>query len=229
MDLTHILALALVFIMFTCVALAISGFYIIKIRVLWYKKLRDDGSLGNMSYHGEVALRVFLYNELKRATNGFKEELGKESFGAVYKGSFNKVLDARSNEDFHGNQGDKRIPGHGMAQEHSDSSEGRCLLLRNSAAGNCVLQRELGVNVSNADEIILSSWGYKCFAGRELRKIWMGEEVDKTFENVVKVGLWCIQDEPALRPLMKSIVLMLEGISDVATPPCPTSALRSED
>ena len=51
-----------------------------------------------------------------------------------------------------------------------------------------------------------------------------GEEVDKrTLENMVKVGLWCIQDEPILRPSMKSVVLMLEGITDISIPPCPTN------
>ena len=38
----------------------------------------------------EVTLRLFSYNELKRATNGFKEELGKRSFGTVYKGALCK-------------------------------------------------------------------------------------------------------------------------------------------
>uniref|UniRef100_A0A2N9FBH4 non-specific serine/threonine protein kinase n=1 Tax=Fagus sylvatica TaxID=28930 RepID=A0A2N9FBH4_FAGSY len=51
-----------------------------------------------------------------------------------------------------------------------------------------------------------------------------GEEVDKTtLENMVKVGLWCIQDEPILRPSMKSVVLMLEGITDISVPLCPTN------
>ena len=38
----------------------------------------------------EVTLRLFTYTELKRATNSSKEELGKGSFGAVYKGALNK-------------------------------------------------------------------------------------------------------------------------------------------
>ncbi|KAJ0096992.1 hypothetical protein Patl1_27793 [Pistacia atlantica] len=50
-------------------------------------------------------------------------------------------------------------------------------------------------------------------------------EVDKKIlENMVKVGLWCVQDEPALRLSMKSVVMMLEGITDVSIPPCPTSS-----
>ena len=33
---------------------------------------------------------------------------------------------------------------------------------------------------------------------------------------MVKVGLWCIQDELPLHPSMKSVVLMLEGITEVS-------------
>ncbi|KAK7835426.1 g-type lectin s-receptor-like serine/threonine-protein kinase rlk1 [Quercus suber] len=83
----------------------------------------------------------------------------------------------------------------------------------------------MDVNVSKPEEIVLSTWVYNCFVARELDKIVGNEEVDKrTLENMVKVALWCIQDEPILRPSMKSVVLMLEGITDVAVPPCPTSA-----
>ena len=79
------------------------------------------------------------------------------------------------------------------------------------------------VNAPNPDEIVLANWVYNCFASMELNKLVVGEEVDKkTLENMVKVALWCIQDEPALRPSMKSVVLMLEGITDIAIPPCPT-------
>ncbi|KAF3959477.1 hypothetical protein CMV_015716 [Castanea mollissima] len=87
-----------------------------------------------------------------------------------------------------------------------------------------VLRRNMEVNVSRPEEIDLSTWVYKCFVARELEKIVVGEEVDKrTLENMVKVGLWCIQDQPVLRPSMKSVVLMLEGITDISAPPCPTS------
>ncbi|KAL7249381.1 hypothetical protein ACSBR1_011555 [Camellia fascicularis] len=68
-------------------------------------------------------------------------------------------------------------------------------------------RRNLEVNVSTPEEVVLSNWVYRCFAGRELNKLTVvgDEEVDmKTLENMVKVGLWCSQDEPALRPSMKS-------------------------
>ena len=45
---------------------------------------------------------------------------------------------------------------------------------------------------------------------RELNKLVIGEEVDKmSLEKMVKVGLWSVQIEPALRPSMKSVIFML--------------------
>ena len=82
--------------------------------------------------------------------------------------------------------------------------------------------RNIDVNASTAEEIVLSSWAYKCFTAGELNKLVIGEEVDKmSLEKMVKVGLRCIQDEPPLHPSMKSVILMLEGITEVPVPPCP--------
>ncbi|KAF3950191.1 hypothetical protein CMV_024021 [Castanea mollissima] len=55
-----------------------------------------------------------------------------------------------------------------------------------------------------------------------LDKLVEDENVDmKTLERMVKVGLWCIQEDPALRPPMKNVILMLEGTVDIAVPPSP--------
>ena len=70
----------------------------------------------------------------------------------------------------------------------------------------------------------LASWVYKCFERGQLDVLVGDEQVDmETLERLVKVGLWCIQDEPARRPSMRCVLLMLEGIADLATYPCPTS------
>ncbi|XP_042977297.1 G-type lectin S-receptor-like serine/threonine-protein kinase LECRK1 isoform X1 [Carya illinoinensis] len=76
------------------------------------------------------------------------------------------------------------------------------------------------INVPSADEILLSSWVYNCFMAGELDKLVQGENVDfMTLERMVKVGLWCIQEDPALRPSMKNVILMLEGTMDIPIPP----------
>lgn len=38
---------------------------------------------------------------------------------------------------------------------------------------------------------------------------------------MVKVGLWCVQDNPPLRPSIKNVILMLEGLKDIPVPPSP--------
>ncbi|KAM7477284.1 hypothetical protein LguiB_024527 [Lonicera macranthoides] len=73
------------------------------------------------------------------------------------------------------------------------------------------------------DEVVLSDWLYDCFKANEVEKVMGGEEV----ERVVRVRLWCIQNEPSLRPLIKKVVLMLEGTVEIPIPPPPVSFLCS--
>ncbi|PSS19589.1 G-type lectin S-receptor-like serine/threonine-protein kinase [Actinidia chinensis var. chinensis] len=332
----------------SCVALAISGLFVYKIRILRYRRLLEYGYLGLPE---ELTLQLFSYNELRKATNGFKEELGKGSFGSVYKGTLckgKKIIAVKRLEkvveegerEFHAevraigrtnhrnlvrllgycNEDSKRLlvyeymsngsladllfkstrrpdwrervrialnVARGILYLHDEceapiihcdikpqnilmddfwiakiSDFGLSKLLmpdqtrtftgvrgtrgylapewqRNTpisvkadiySYGIVLLEivccrRNLEVHALNPEEVILSSWVYKCFVGRQLTKLVGGEEVDRnTLENMVKVALWCIQDEPHLRPSMKSVVLMLEGITDVSIPPCPTAA-----
>ncbi|KAF6174193.1 hypothetical protein GIB67_033725 [Kingdonia uniflora] len=78
------------------------------------------------------------------------------------------------------------------------------------------------------DEIVLSDWVLQCFEEGDLGKLVDDEVVDKKrLERMVKVALWCIQDDPALRPHMKKVVLMLEGTIEIPVPPGPSSFLSS--
>lgn len=78
------------------------------------------------------------------------------------------------------------------------------------------------------DEVVLANWVYDCFQAGELDELVKDEEVDRNkLERMIRVGLWCIQDEPSLRPLIKKVVLMLEGTVEIAAPPSPTSFLSS--
>ena len=76
------------------------------------------------------------------------------------------------------------------------------------------------------EEAILEEWANYCFEARELGKLVGDEEVDKRqSERMVKVGLWCVLDEPSLRPSMRKVLLMLEGTVDIPIPPSPTCFL----
>ncbi|KAE9449788.1 hypothetical protein C3L33_18315, partial [Rhododendron williamsianum] len=79
------------------------------------------------------------------------------------------------------------------------------------------------------DEAVLEDWVYDCYEARELGKL-VGEEEEvdmRKLERMVKVGIWCIQDEPSLRPSMKKVLLMIEGTVDIPTPPSPSSFLSA--
>ncbi|KAK9187926.1 hypothetical protein WN944_019325 [Citrus x changshan-huyou] len=54
-------------------------------------------------------------------------------------------------------------------------------------------RRNMEIDPSKPEEIVLIKWAYKCFIDREFNKLVCGEEVDKkTLENMIKVGLWCV-------------------------------------
>ncbi|KAJ0538847.1 putative protein kinase RLK-Pelle-SD-2b family [Helianthus annuus] len=85
-------------------------------------------------------------------------------------------------------------------------------------------------NVDNnlpESEAILEDWVYDCYEADDLLKLVdYDEDVEKKrFEQMVKIGLWCVQEEPSLRPSMKRVVLMLEGTVKIPAPPKPTSFL----
>ncbi|XP_059644592.1 G-type lectin S-receptor-like serine/threonine-protein kinase LECRK4 [Cornus florida] len=343
-----ILVLCLSLVTYSCFALAFSGLFFFKYRILKYRRLLETGSSGLIEL---FTPSLYSYNELRKATNGFREKLGQGPFGTVYKGALykGKKLIAVKRLEKIAEEGEQELRAEmraigrthhknlvrllGYCAEGSNRllvyefmSNGsladllfraprrpdwneRVRIALNIARGILYLheeceaptvhcdikphnilmddfwtakisdfglakllmpdqtrtftqvrgtrgylapewqknipitvkvdiysygivlleivccRRNIEVHVSEAEEVVLSNWVYKCFVDRELNKLVGGGEVDKKkLEKMVKVGLWCIQDEPVLRPSMKSVVLMLEGITDIATPPCPTNS-----
>ncbi|KAF3440549.1 hypothetical protein FNV43_RR18833 [Rhamnella rubrinervis] len=324
------LALSLGSVACLCSLFAISSFIVYKHRYRRYAKLLENAHLGLTE---DFSLQSFSYNELERATNGFNEEIGKGTFGAVYRGilseSGNKAIAVKRLEKvveegvrefraemttigrthhrnlvqllgfcIEGSPFKAASPqlgekdeicvrcGKGIFYLHeecgvhiihcnlkpqnillddtwtakiSDFGLAR-LLMPNQAKASMGLQgtsigyfapewqknamisvksdiysfgvvlleiiccrRNIEVNVSTPDEITLSQWVYTCFQAGELSKLVRDDdEVDfPTLERMIKVGLWCIQDDPTLRPLMKDVILMLEGTLVIPVPPSP--------
>jgi hypothetical protein len=76
------------------------------------------------------------------------------------------------------------------------------------------------VDVSTPDEMNLPSWAYQCFAAGQLDKLVKDEDIEfESLERMVKIGLLCVQHDPALRPCIKNVILMLEGSDDIPAPP----------
>lgn len=70
------------------------------------------------------------------------------------------------------------------------------------------------------DEAILAEWVYNCFKANEVLKLVPEEVEEQTLERMIKIGLWCIEKEPAVRPSMKEVVQMLECTTYIPVPPC---------
>ena len=75
--------------------------------------------------------------------------------------------------------------------------------------------------------MVLADWAYDCFKDGKLRELLEDDddamEEVKMVENFVMVAIWCIQEDPTLRPTMKKVVQMLEGTIKVSIPPSSSS------
>ncbi|TYH64820.1 hypothetical protein ES332_D06G013400v1 [Gossypium tomentosum] len=78
------------------------------------------------------------------------------------------------------------------------------------------------------NEQVLAFWVNDCFKANEVEKLVQNEFVEKSkLEKMVKVGLWCTQDEASSRPSMKRVILMLEGTVNIPDPPLLSSFVSS--
>ncbi|XP_062099730.1 G-type lectin S-receptor-like serine/threonine-protein kinase LECRK1 [Humulus lupulus] len=75
------------------------------------------------------------------------------------------------------------------------------------------------------DEAVLANWVYDCFVAGEMERLVEEDVESDELKKMIKLGLWCIQEEPSLRPSMKKVCLMLEGIIEIPTPPIPSSSV----
>ncbi|KAH9623916.1 hypothetical protein KSS87_002309 [Heliosperma pusillum] len=83
------------------------------------------------------------------------------------------------------------------------------------------------VELTESERAILTDWAFDCYQSGMLDSL-VNDDMEALndwarLERFVKVGLWCIQEEPNLRPTMRSVNQMLEGVAEVPNPPCSTS------
>uniref|UniRef100_A0A803KM10 Non-specific serine/threonine protein kinase n=1 Tax=Chenopodium quinoa TaxID=63459 RepID=A0A803KM10_CHEQI len=74
---------------------------------------------------------------------------------------------------------------------------------------------------------ILTDWAFDCYQSNTLDAL-VNDDIEAlhdklNLERYIMVALWCIREDPSLRPTMKRVIQMLEGVAEVARPPCPTS------
>ena len=77
----------------------------------------------------------------------------------------------------------------------------------------------------NEEEAILIDWACDCYREHRLDKLVKNDDEARKdmgmVERAVRVAIWCIQEDPSLRPSMGTVILMLEGVIEVPVPPYP--------
>ncbi|KAK1371567.1 Receptor-like serine/threonine-protein kinase [Heracleum sosnowskyi] len=162
----------------------------------------------NFELMEDIAPQSFTYAELVKVTNGFQEEIGRGSSGTVYKGTLdfnNKVVAVKRLEN--------------MLADGEKEFQNEMKVIGRTHHQILCCRKSVVLGLSE-EEAVLEEWVYQCFENNELAKLVTGLETDMIkFERMVRVGLWCVLDEPSIRPSMKKVLLMLEGTVDIPAPP----------
>ncbi|KAG1363887.1 G-type lectin S-receptor-like serine/threonine-protein kinase LECRK2 [Cocos nucifera] len=83
----------------------------------------------------------------------------------------------------------------------------------------------------NDQDARLTDWVNTCYRNGRLDMVVGGDEEVlfdmRRVERFVAVALWCVQEEPSLRPTMWKVTQMLDGAATVPVPPDPSSYISS--
>ncbi|XXG48670.1 hypothetical protein AAC387_Pa02g3053 [Persea americana] len=86
-------------------------------------------------------------------------------------------------------------------------------------------------DLENEGKAVLIDWVCDCYKDGTISKL-VADDAEalndaRRLERMLMVAMWCIQEEPSLRPSMKKVTHMLEGAVEVAVPPDPFSFISS--
>lgn len=85
--------------------------------------------------------------------------------------------------------------------------------------------------LENEPNAVLIDWVCDCYKADAIGKLVADDEEAlndaRKLERMVLVAIWCIQEDPSLRPSMRKVTQMLEGAVEVAVPPDPCSFISS--
>ncbi|KAL2507900.1 receptor-like protein kinase 1 [Forsythia ovata] len=91
-------------------------------------------------------------------------------------------------------------------------------------------RRNYEPDVEVETEMILADFAYDCYKEGTLHLLVANDEEalnDKRFDKFVMIAIWCIQEDPTLRPTMKRVMQLMEGSVEVPIPPDPASYITS--
>ncbi|CAM0907972.1 unnamed protein product [Alopecurus aequalis] len=92
-------------------------------------------------------------------------------------------------------------------------------------------RRNVELEIAEEDRAILTYWANDCYRCGRIDLLVEGDEEAifniKKAERFVAVALWCLQEEPTMRPTMLKVTQMLDGAVQIPTPPDPSSFISS--
>ncbi|VAI46422.1 unnamed protein product [Triticum turgidum subsp. durum] len=92
-------------------------------------------------------------------------------------------------------------------------------------------RRNVELETADEEQAILTYWANDCYRSGRLDLLIKGDEEAifniKKMERFVAVALWCLQEEPTMRPTMLKVTQMLDGSVTIPTPPDPSSFISS--
>ncbi|KAL5062988.1 hypothetical protein RYX36_024725 [Vicia faba] len=96
------------------------------------------------------------------------------------------------------------------------------VLLEIISCRRCVQEMDQG----EEEKAILTDWAYDCYRDGAVDALVVGdnEALDdkEKLEKLVMIAIWCVQEDPVLRPSMRNVIHMLEGTVEVQIPPYPS-------
>ncbi|KAJ6934679.1 G-type lectin S-receptor-like serine/threonine-protein kinase LECRK2 [Populus alba x Populus x berolinensis] len=86
-------------------------------------------------------------------------------------------------------------------------------------------RRNVDSKATIEEQAILTDWAYDCYREGTLDALDGSDtgaldDIEK-LERFLMIAFWCIQEDPSLRPTMRKVTQMLEGVVEVPFPPCP--------
>ncbi|KAM1855401.1 hypothetical protein ACFX14_005754 [Malus domestica] len=197
-------------------------------------------------------LKSFTYMELKGATNGFKEELGRGAFATVFKGVLAsedgkhvavKRLDTMVRENDLEFKAEVNAIGRtnhkNLVQLLGFCNEGQHRILvyefmSNGSLASFLLGesrpswKNYEAKMEDEDQMILADWAYHCYEQNKLHQLFRNDD-DKAKDDIeemktyLMIAFWCIQEDASRRPTMRNVTQMLEGTVELSNPPNPSS------
>lgn len=92
-------------------------------------------------------------------------------------------------------------------------------------------RRNVELEIADEERSILTYWANDCYRSGRIDLLVEGDDEAifniKKVERFVAIALWCLQEEPTMRPTMLKVTQMLDGAVQIPTPPDPSSFISS--